>query len=170
MRALTIDAHGGLERLTFRSDVAAPELGGANDVRVRLTSAALNRLDLFVVGGLPGVKITPPWVLGADGTGRVESAGPEVTNVKPGDRVTLLTNKVHGSLNGADFILVGVFQTGLKELDDSHFRIQRAAAAPLLDTDRVESIALGLARDEDWASVSQIIRDKHPELDPPSFA
>jgi putative ABC transport system permease protein len=90
--------------------------------------------------------------------------------VKPGDRVTLLTNTVHGSLNGADFILVGVFQTGLKELDDSHFRIQRAAAAPLLDTDRVESIALGLAHDEDWASVSQIIREKHPELDLTSFA
>jgi len=89
MRALTIDAHGGLERLTFRSDVAAPELGGANDVRVRLTSAALNRLDLFVVGGLPGVKITPPWVLGADGTGRIESVGSAVANVKPGDRVVL---------------------------------------------------------------------------------
>jgi putative ABC transport system permease protein len=90
--------------------------------------------------------------------------------VKPGDRVTLLTNTVHSSLNGADFILVGVFQTGLKELDDSHFRIQRKAAAPLLDTDRVESIALGLDRDEDWSFVSQTIRNKHPELDLTSFA
>jgi putative ABC transport system permease protein len=90
--------------------------------------------------------------------------------VKPGDRVTLLTNTIHGSLNGADFILVGIFQTGLKELDDSHFRVQRSAAGPLLDTDRVESIALGLHHDQDWPEVAQIIRDRHPELDLTSFA
>ncbi|WP_141735260.1 ABC transporter permease [Oligoflexus tunisiensis] len=90
--------------------------------------------------------------------------------VSPGDRVTIVTSTVHGSLNGGDFILVGIFQTGLKELDDSHFRIQRAAAAPLLDTDRVESIALGLHQDEDWPAVTQVILSRHPELDLTSFA
>ncbi len=90
--------------------------------------------------------------------------------VKPGDRVTLLTNTIHGSLNGADFTLVGIFETGLKELDDSHFRIQRAVAGPLLDTDRIESIALGLTRDEDWPQVFETISKAHPELELTSFA
>lgn len=41
-------------------------------VRVRIHAAALNHLDLFVVGGLPGVTITPPWIMGADGAGRID--------------------------------------------------------------------------------------------------
>ena len=89
MRALTIDAHGGLEQITFREDAVLPSAGGAGDVRVRLRAAALNHLDLFVVAGMPGVSITPKWVLGADGMGVVESVGTDVRTVKIGDRVVI---------------------------------------------------------------------------------
>ena len=89
MRALTISAHGGLDRLAIRDDVAIPELLAPGDVRIRLAAAALNRLDLFVVQGVPGVKIVPPWILGGDGAGVVESAGGAVTTVAPGDRVLI---------------------------------------------------------------------------------
>ena len=89
MRALTIDAHGSLDQVTWRDDAAEPELDAPTDVRVRVSAAALNHLDLFVVNGLPGVKITPGWVLGADGVGIVERVGPAVTSVKEGDRVVL---------------------------------------------------------------------------------
>jgi NADPH:quinone reductase-like Zn-dependent oxidoreductase len=63
-------------------------------VRLRVEAAALNRLDLFVVGGLPGVTITPPWVVGSDGAGVVDAVGPGVTAVRPGDRVVV--NPGHG--------------------------------------------------------------------------
>ena len=89
MRALTISAHGGLEQIEYRDDVAAPELSATTDVRVRMSAAALNHLDLFVLPGLPGVTITPKWVLGADGTGVVESVGRDVTCVAIGVRVIL---------------------------------------------------------------------------------
>ncbi|HEV8410582.1 MAG TPA: zinc-binding dehydrogenase [Gemmatimonadaceae bacterium] len=89
MKALTISAHGGLDALVFRDDVATPELAGAGDVRVRLSAAALNHLDLFVVKGLPGVTIVPPWILGGDGTGVIESVGTDVRNVAVGDRVVI---------------------------------------------------------------------------------
>ena len=46
MRALTIDAHGGLEQLRYRDDLAAPVLPAANTMRMRLRAASLNRLDL----------------------------------------------------------------------------------------------------------------------------
>ncbi|MFL5500069.1 MAG: zinc-binding dehydrogenase [Gemmatimonadaceae bacterium] len=45
------------------------------EIRVRVRAAALNHLDLFVVSGLPGVTITPPWVMGADATGVVDAVG-----------------------------------------------------------------------------------------------
>ena len=89
MRALTISAHGGLERLEYRTDVPVPELRAPTDVRVRVRAGALNHLDLFVVGGLPGVTITPLWVMGADGTGEIESVGSAVREIAVGDRVII---------------------------------------------------------------------------------
>src|SRR5215203_2516750 len=89
MRALTISAHGTLDRLELRDDVPVPALARPTDVRVRIEAAALNHLDLFVVGGMPGVHIVPPWVLGADGVGVVEAVGAAVDGVAIGDRVVL---------------------------------------------------------------------------------
>jgi NADPH:quinone reductase-like Zn-dependent oxidoreductase len=87
MRALTISAHGGLDRLELRDDLPVPELCAPTDVRIRVRAAALNHLDLFVVAGLPGVTIRPPWILGGDGAGVVEAVGSEVRDVAPGDPV-----------------------------------------------------------------------------------
>jgi NADPH:quinone reductase-like Zn-dependent oxidoreductase len=89
MRALTIDAHGGLEQVHYRDDVVEPQVNAPLDVRVRLAAAALNHLDLFVVGGIPGVTIAPGWVLGGDGVGVIDTVGSAVTTVKVGDRVVL---------------------------------------------------------------------------------
>ncbi len=89
MRALTISAHGGLDRLEYRTDLPIPEVAPGH-VRVRLTGAALNHLDLFMVEGLPGVTLRPPWVMGADGTGVLDAVG-ESTNVAAaiGDNVII---------------------------------------------------------------------------------
>jgi NADPH:quinone reductase-like Zn-dependent oxidoreductase len=46
-------------------------------------------LDLFVVGGLPGVTIASPWPLGADGCGIVDAVGSEVSGLIEGDYVTI---------------------------------------------------------------------------------
>ena len=89
MRALTISAHGGLEQLTYTEQAPEPQLSSETDVRVRVHAAAINHLDLFVVGGVPGVKITPHWVVGSDAAGVIESVGSAVRNVKVGDRVLL---------------------------------------------------------------------------------
>ncbi len=87
MRALTISAHGGLERLEYRTDLPEPDVTSESDVRVRVHAAALNHLDLFVLGGLPGVTITPPWIMGADAAGVVDRVGAGVRDVQPGDFV-----------------------------------------------------------------------------------
>ncbi len=89
MKALTISAHGGLDQVTYRDDLPEPEVGRPGDVRIRLRAAALNHLDLFVVGGIPGVSITAPWVLGADGMGTVDAVGSGVGDVAVGDRVVI---------------------------------------------------------------------------------
>ncbi len=88
MRAALIRSHGGPEAVLVE-DVPRPTIEGPDDVVVALRTAALNHLDLFVVGGLPGVTPRFPHVLGADGAGIVEAVGPQVTRVRVGDRVLL---------------------------------------------------------------------------------
>jgi NADPH:quinone reductase-like Zn-dependent oxidoreductase len=74
VRGLTISAHGGLDQIEYRTDLPKPE-PKRGEIRVRVKAAALNHLDLLVVSGLPGVTITPPWILGADATGVVDAIG-----------------------------------------------------------------------------------------------
>jgi len=89
LRGLTISAHGTLDELELRDDLPEPALHHPDDVRVRIRAAALNHLDLFVIGGLPGITITPPWIVGSDGMGMVDAVGPAVRHVAVGDTVLL---------------------------------------------------------------------------------
>jgi NADPH:quinone reductase-like Zn-dependent oxidoreductase len=89
VRALTISAHGGLEQLEYRDDLPVPELQARDDVRVRVHAGALNHLDLFMLAGLPGVTLVPPWVMGADAVGTIDVTGPDVQGLSAGDRVII---------------------------------------------------------------------------------
>lgn len=91
-------------------------------------------------------------------------------NAKPGDRITVLANTTRGSLNALDFNVVGIFHTGSKDFDDVVFRIQIAQANTLLDTDKIETIALGLDRLDSWGNVAAAVEKKHPELEATPFA
>lgn len=73
----------------MREDVTPPELRASNDVRIRVKAAALNHLDLFVLRGLPGVTLVPPWIVGSDAFGVVESTGTDVRGVSVGDAVVV---------------------------------------------------------------------------------
>jgi NADPH:quinone reductase-like Zn-dependent oxidoreductase len=86
MRAAAIDGYG-IEHLSIRS-LPDPQ-PGPDEVVVRVRAAALNHLDLFVLAGLPGVTIAPPWIMGGDGAGVVDAVGDAVSAVRPGDAVIL---------------------------------------------------------------------------------
>ena len=85
MRAVFIESHGGPEVVRF-GELPDP-VPGAGEIRVRLVAAAMNHLDLWVLGGIPGIDLTFPHVLGADGAGVVDAVGPGVSDVAPGEEV-----------------------------------------------------------------------------------
>lgn len=91
-------------------------------------------------------------------------------DVGPGDSVTIVANTVSGRPNAIDLTVVGVFHTGAADFDNVVFRVPIEQALRLLETDRVESIALGLASLEDWDGVTRAIESGHPGLEAVSFA
>ena len=88
MKACVLTATGGLGHVTV-TDVPDAGAPGPGQVRVALQAAALNHLDLHVVGGLPGVSYRFPHILGADGAGVVDAVGAGVEDVRTGERVLL---------------------------------------------------------------------------------
>jgi NADPH:quinone reductase-like Zn-dependent oxidoreductase len=88
MRACVLTAIGGIDKLQI-TDVPDAPLPKAGEVRIRIRAAALNHLDLFVAEGLPGAGDRFPHIVGADGAGVIESVGPGVATVRPGDMVML---------------------------------------------------------------------------------
>jgi NADPH:quinone reductase-like Zn-dependent oxidoreductase len=90
MKAALFHQHGGPEVLQY-TDFPDPE-PGAGQVRVRLRAAALNRLDLWVREGWPGIRLEYPHIPGADGAGVVDALGNGVSGWQPGDRVVINAN------------------------------------------------------------------------------
>jgi NADPH:quinone reductase-like Zn-dependent oxidoreductase len=87
MKAVIFNEHGGPEVLKY-AEVTEPHIK-ANEVLVEVRACALNHLDVWARGGLPGIKIPLPHILGNDIAGVVREVGELVTWVGPGDEVML---------------------------------------------------------------------------------
>jgi NADPH:quinone reductase-like Zn-dependent oxidoreductase len=88
MRAVLLEQHGPAKNLRCVTDHPVPE-PGAGEVRIRVRAAALNRLDLWVRKGWPGINLPLPHIPGADAAGGVDQVGAGVTGWKAGDRVVI---------------------------------------------------------------------------------
>ena len=97
MKAIVFHQHGGPDILRYE-DVPRPA-PGSGEVLIRLRAAALNRLDLWVREGWPGLKLTLPHISGADGAGDVELSGKGVSDFTEGDRVVIDANIGCGECN-----------------------------------------------------------------------
>ncbi len=87
MKAARIHQHGGPDVIQYE-EVPEPRIK-ANQVLVRVRACALNRLDLWVRGGIPGMKFPMPHIMGSDVAGEAVEVGELCERVKPGWRVVL---------------------------------------------------------------------------------
>jgi NADPH:quinone reductase-like Zn-dependent oxidoreductase len=87
MKAVVFNHHGGPEVLEY-ADAPDPTIK-ANEVLVEVKACALNHLDVWARGGLPGIKIPLPHILGNDIAGVVREVGELVSWVRAGDEVML---------------------------------------------------------------------------------
>jgi len=87
MKAACFDAHGGPDHIVIR-ELPDPE-PGPGEVLVEVRAAALNHLDLWTLGGLPGLELEMPHIGGSEMAGVVAAAGEGVTGWAPGTRVVV---------------------------------------------------------------------------------
>src|SRR5688572_33346373 len=71
MKVVLFRQHGGPEVLEY-TDFPTPEPKAGNAL-IRLHASALNRVDVFVRNGWPGLKLELPHINGADGAGEIIS-------------------------------------------------------------------------------------------------
>jgi NADPH:quinone reductase-like Zn-dependent oxidoreductase len=70
------------------TDMPIPE-PASDEVRIRVRASALNRLDIWVRNGWPGIKLPLPHIVGADAAGEIDKLGSGVTGWSVGDRVVI---------------------------------------------------------------------------------
>lgn len=91
MKAVRVHQYGGLEALKYE-DIPVPE-PGEGEARVKVEAVGVNFIDIYHrIGRYQG---SLPLTLGQEAAGTVEAVGPNVTDVKPGDRV------VYASVQGS---------------------------------------------------------------------
>ena len=90
MKATLFYQHGGPEVLEYTDfPTPGPKPG---EVLVKLHVAALNRVDVFVRNGWPGLKLDMPHINGADGAGVVAKLGEGISGFDIGQHVVLNPN------------------------------------------------------------------------------
>lgn len=150
MQAIGFRQHGQLEQIELL-DLPQPE-PGPGEALIAVQAAALNRLDLWVLEGWPGLRLKLPHIMGCDAAGVVTAVAPDVTAVNVGDRVVVNPTASCGACpfcqNGRDhmcdqFAIFGEHLPGfyaerqavparnLLKLPD-HFPFDKAAAASLV--------------------------------------
>lgn len=86
MKAITIPKHGGIEVLTIVNDYPTPS-AGEGEVLVKVEATGLNRVDILVRQGYPGIEIELPHIPGGDIAGTVAETGSGVDSVDSSARV-----------------------------------------------------------------------------------
>lgn len=85
LKAIGFYEHGDIDQLQL-VELADPE-PGSGEVLINVKATALNHLDLFVLGGLPGLDLEMPHVGGSDVAGVIVELGDGVAGWETGQHV-----------------------------------------------------------------------------------
>lgn len=87
MKAVVIQEHGEIDKLRIE-EVPEPKYT-ADEVVLKVYSAGLNHLDIWVRKSRGNLELPKPHILGSDAAGVVAAIGANVKNVKVGDEVII---------------------------------------------------------------------------------
>jgi NADPH:quinone reductase-like Zn-dependent oxidoreductase len=87
MKAIGFHEHGTIDQIQVL-DLPVPG-PGPREVLINVKAAALNHLDLWILGGIPGIDLEMPHISGSDMAGVVVGLGDSVSGVEVGQRVVV---------------------------------------------------------------------------------
>ncbi|MGZ3723304.1 MAG: ABC transporter permease [Bdellovibrionales bacterium] len=82
--------------------------------------------------------------------------------IADGSQMTLMAYTFDGSINAVDVELVGTFQSGLAEVDNSTFFVPLTTAQKLLDTDSIERLVIQLNQTQDTPAIKALLSKDVP--------
>jgi NADPH:quinone reductase-like Zn-dependent oxidoreductase len=121
MSAVLLTAHGGLDKLVYRQDVAVPK-PQSGEVLIEVTACGMNNTDVWVREGAYGTEENPaavstwrrqgntlhfPRIQGTDTVGRIVAVGDNVPQSRIGERVMVdfsIYNREDDSLADIDYM------------------------------------------------------------------
>jgi NADPH:quinone reductase-like Zn-dependent oxidoreductase len=86
MKTSVLFENGGIDKLIYKTDFPVPEIN-ANEILVKIEATSVNRADLVIRGGYPGLSLHFPHILGGDIAGSIVKIGNEVKIFKEGNRI-----------------------------------------------------------------------------------
>ncbi len=86
MKAIVLNENGGPDKLVYKEDFPVPEIK-PNEVLVNVKASSINRADLVIRNGYPGLALKFPHILGGDISGIVSKTGKNAKGFNEGDRV-----------------------------------------------------------------------------------
>jgi NADPH:quinone reductase-like Zn-dependent oxidoreductase len=86
MKAVVLYENGDIDKLKYIEDFPIPSIK-SNEVLVNVKATSVNRIDLLIRNGYPGLNLRFPHIIGGDITGIISETGKDVKNFKVGDRV-----------------------------------------------------------------------------------
>jgi NADPH2:quinone reductase len=89
MKLIQVTQTGGAEQLRY-ADAPKPA-AGPKQALVKIAAAGVNFIDVYHRTGL--YKLDLPFTPGMEAAGTVEAVGPDVSDIKPGDRVAYAMNR-----------------------------------------------------------------------------
>jgi NADPH2:quinone reductase len=85
MKAAYIETTGSPDVIRYGDLPQLPPREG--EVLVRVGAVAVNPIDTYIRSGMVSMSLPKPYIIGCDLAGTVEAVGPDVKNLKAGDRV-----------------------------------------------------------------------------------
>jgi NADPH2:quinone reductase len=126
VRAVVVSEFGGPERL--RLDQVADPVAGPGQVRIAVHAAGVNPVDAGNRADGRWAGLDVPCILGYDIAGIIDSVGPGVAGLMPGDRVMAMTHFPDGVGGYAELVVI---DAGLAAPISPAISFTEAAATPL---------------------------------------
>ena len=95
-------------------------------------------------GFIPTMVEGRPVAIGQESEALVAAGLARSLKLRPGDRLTLMSATVDGAINGIDTTVVGIYTTGIRELDERSVVVRLDTAQALLATSRVSRLVVVL--------------------------